>query len=62
MRPKCLDRLKEKLKNEDWNINHNLPLNENFKNFHNNLIELVDHFLPVTTESSVPRHYEENHG
>ena len=48
MRPKCLDRLKEKLKNEDWNIDHNLPLNENFKNFHNNLIELVDHFLPVT--------------
>ena len=48
MRPKCLDRLKEKLKNEDWNIDHNLPLNENFKNFHNNLIELVDHFLPIT--------------
>ena len=48
MRPKCLDRLKEKLKNKDWNIDHNLPLNENFKNFHNNLIELVDHFLPIT--------------
>ena len=48
MRPKCLDRLKEKLKNEEWNIDHNLSLNENFKNFHNNLIELVDHFLPIT--------------
>ena len=48
MRPKCMDRLKEKLKNEDWTIDHNLPLNENFNNFHNNLAELVDHFLPTT--------------
>ena len=48
MRPKSMDRLKEKLKNEDWNIDHNLPLNENFKNFHNNFTELVDHFLPTT--------------
>ena len=48
LRPKCMDRSKEKLENKDWNIDHNLPLNENFKNFHNNLAELVDHFLPTT--------------
>ena len=49
--PARVNLLKEKLKNEDWNIDHNLPLNENFEEFHHNLQELVDHFLPVTNRT-----------
>ena len=49
-RPKRMDRLKEKLMNEEWDIDHNLSTNENFSNFHNNLTELVNHFLPTTNK------------
>ena len=50
MRPKCMDRLKEKLKTERWDINCNLSrsTNENFNSFHNHLTDLVNHFLPIT--------------
>ena len=43
-----MDRLKEKLQDEQWNIDRNLSVKENFNNFHTHLTEMVSHFLPIT--------------
>ena len=48
MRPKCIDRLKEKLKTESWDIDDSGSVDENFNSFHNHLTDLVNHFLPIT--------------
>ena len=48
MRPKCIDRLKEKLKTESWDIDDSGSADENFNSFHNHLTDLVNHFLPIT--------------
>ena len=48
MRPKCIDRLKEKLKTESWDIDDGGSVDENFNSFHNHLTDLVNHFLPIT--------------
>ena len=43
-----MDRLKEKLKTEGWDIDNSRSVNENFNNFHSHLTDLVNHFLPIT--------------
>ena len=37
MRPKCLERLKEKLKNENWAYDGSTSIEENFDRFHRKL-------------------------
>ena len=43
-----MNRLKQKLETEVWNTDSSLPIDEKFNIFHNNIKDLVNHFLPVT--------------
>ena len=51
LRAKNMRMLKENLSNKEWAIDPTLSVNEKFEDFHQELQNLVNHFLPITNRT-----------